>query len=109
MTRSLSNKDAVARVVSVLKQSFGPNVTFELFKESDTVYRVKATSDDDASIADGVRAMKAARLRSVIDDDVSVKMLSEDDVNDYSSLAASTNDPILRAGYQVLAEDAGGK
>ncbi len=100
---------ALNRVIKVLQDSFGPSVKFELTRESDNVFRVKATAADDASIADGMQAMKAARLRSVIDhDDISVKMISEDDANDYSSLAASTNDPILRAGYQVLAEDAQG-
>jgi hypothetical protein len=109
MTKSPSNDEAFARVVNVLKESFGPGVDFELTRESDNVFKVKASSDRDSAITDGLETMKAARLRSAIDGEPAVKMISGDDAIDYRSRAAATSDPILRAGYEALAQDALGQ
>ena len=57
MTRALSNQEACAHVTSFLKNSFAPDVRFELTRESDTVYRVRATSNIDASITEGLENM----------------------------------------------------
>ena len=57
MTKKLSNDE---RVIEALKEAFPPGVEFELFKESDTVYRVKATAEGDASLTDGLESLKAA-------------------------------------------------
>jgi hypothetical protein len=103
--KQVSNDD---RVIKALREAFGPTVQFELVKESDTLYRVKVTGDDDATIADGLETMKSERLRSVIDGGVAVKMISDHDANEYDRLAASSSDPMLRAGYEVLAREARG-
>ncbi len=53
----MSNDKAVTEVVKVLRDAFGPGVDFELCRESDRIYRVKATAKDDASIDGGLEKM----------------------------------------------------
>ena len=104
--KQLSNDD---RVIAALREAFGPTVQLELTKESDTLYRVKVTGDDDATIADGLETMKAHRLRSAIDGGVAVKMISDVDADAYLKLASSASDPVVREGYESLARDALGR
>lgn len=106
---TLTADQTETRLVKVLKDSFGPDVRFELLKESDTVYRVKATSDDDDAIADGLQTLKAARLRGAVDGGLVVKMISHDDADDYAARGAAASDPMLRVGYDALATDARGQ
>ncbi len=81
--------DAVAHVVSVLSDAFGPDVQFELTKESDRVYTVKASADDDASIADGLAAMKLAHLRGG-----AVAVISDTDADEYAERSLYASDPV---------------
>jgi hypothetical protein len=64
MTKRITDEEAITQVMDVLKEAFGAGVDFELFKESDTAYRLKATAEGDAFITDGLDALKASRLRS---------------------------------------------
>ena len=106
MTRTLSNDEALTHVMRVLRDSFGPDVGFELTRESDSVYRVKASSSVDTSITDGLEKMKAARLRSDFEDGVAVKMISTEDAKEYRTRAASSADPTLRQGYTRVGQEA---
>ena len=104
-----SKEESYAKVIKVLRGAFGPDTQFELTRESDNVFRVKATSDDDAAITDGLEKMKADRLRAMVDGDLAVKMISSSDADDYRVRAMLTDDPMLRAGYEALARDAQGQ
>jgi hypothetical protein len=93
-----------ARVASALRNAFGPDVRFELTKESDEVYMVKASADDDASIADGLATMKLAHLRGS-----AVTVLSTSDADEYAEWSLYTSDPVARAGYAELAREVRGQ
>ena len=107
--KNTTDADPRARIVKVLRDAFGPDVAFEITKESDRVYRVRATSDRDESIADGLEKMRSDRLAGVVDADLAVKMLSEQDADEYRIRAALSDDPVARAGYEALARDARGQ
>jgi hypothetical protein len=107
MTQKLSKDDALARVMDVLKKSFAQDVSLEITPESDTVYRVKASAESDASIADGLEMMKVATLRAVLNDGVGVKLIGADVAEHYTAKSFS-NDPAVRAGYEELARTARG-
>ena len=107
MTQKLSKEDALARVTEVLQESFGADVSLEITPETDTEFTVKASAENDASIANGLEKMTAATLRTVLNDGVGVKMISADIADQYTAKSFS-NDPAMRAGYEELARAARG-
>jgi hypothetical protein len=100
----LSDEQAVAKVVDALKDAFPAGVTFELAKESERVYRIKATADTDEPIADGLEKMKLAQLRGS-----GLGVISDADADEYADRSLYSSDPIARAGYDELADEARGR
>jgi hypothetical protein len=103
MTEPITDK-RLAKVVEVLKDSFGPSVEFELRKDSETVYTVKARAADNASLTDGIENIKLAKMRGG-----AVTVLSDDDADDYAQRSLDASDPVVRAGYEQLAREARGQ
>ena len=101
---SASDDKEVAKVAAALRDAFPADASFELIKESDKVYRVKVTADTDGVISDGLERMKLAQLRGGV-----VKVLSDEDADEYADQSLFSSDPIIRAGYDALAREARGE
>ena len=64
--KQLTDEQAFAQVVKVLKESFDGGTEFELFKEGPGVYRVKSRAERDGALTAGIKKLKT-ELHSDVD------------------------------------------